>query len=165
MHPCDKWLWFGLRSSLWQQRQVDRFRCEWLSWPAIQHFALSDTFAWASHYFHCLLLLLVGQRSCYCTCTLNVFSPLHCIFYFLNSFYFIFVYSQLTMLWWFQVNREGTLPYTYMYPFSPKLPPIQAATEHWAEFPVLYTRSLLVIHFNYTSIVLTFFKACDSFFY
>ena len=29
--------------------------------------------------------------------------------------------SQLTMLWEFQVNSEGTQPYIYMYPFSPKL--------------------------------------------
>ena len=32
------------------------------------------------------------------------------------------VYSWVTMLWWFQVNSEGTQPYTYMYQFSSKLP-------------------------------------------
>ena len=26
------------------------------------------------------------------------------------------------MLWWFQVNSEGTRPHIYKYPFSPKLP-------------------------------------------
>ena len=31
-----------------------------------------------------------------------------------------------------------------MYPFSPKPPPIQAATWHWAELLVLYSRTLLV---------------------
>ena len=36
-----------------------------------------------------------------------------------------------------------------VYSASPKLPPIQAATQHSAEFPVLYSRSLLVIHFKY----------------
>ena len=57
-------------------------------------------------------------------------------------------YSWLTILWWFQVNSEGTQPYIYVHPFSPSPPPIQAATEHWAEFPVLYSRALLVIHSN-----------------
>ena len=32
------------------------------------------------------------------------------------------------MLWEFQMNSEGIQSYIYMYPFSPKLPPIQAAT-------------------------------------
>ena len=35
-------------------------------------------------------------------------------------------------------------PYTCIH-FPPKPPPIQAAREHWAEFPVLYSGSLLVI--------------------
>ena len=39
---------------------------------------------------------------------------------FFFTFYFILGYSQLTMLWQFQVNSEGTQP--YLYPFSPKLP-------------------------------------------
>ena len=33
----------------------------------------------------------------------------------------------------------------------PSSPPIQAATYYWAEFPVLYSRTLLVIHFKYSS--------------
>ena len=45
----------------------------------------------------------------------------HSIFFF-NPFYFVLEYSRLTMLWWFQVNSEGTQPHIYMYPFSPKLP-------------------------------------------
>ena len=36
--------------------------------------------------------------------------------------------SQLTMLWWFQVNSEGTQPYIHMHPFPPDYPPIQATT-------------------------------------
>ena len=31
-------------------------------------------------------------------------------------------YSQLTMVWWFQVDSEGTQPYIHMDPFFPKLP-------------------------------------------
>ena len=42
--------------------------------------------------------------------------------WFFKTFYFVLGYSQLAMLWWFQVNSEGTQPYVYMYPFSPKLP-------------------------------------------
>ena len=30
--------------------------------------------------------------------------------------------SQLTMLWWYQVDSKGSQPYIHMYPFSPKLP-------------------------------------------
>ena len=36
----------------------------------------------------------------------------------------------------------------------PKSSPIQAATYHWVEFLGLYSRSLLVIHFNYSSVAL-----------
>ena len=42
-----------------------------------------------------------------------------------------------------------TQSYIYMYPFSPNLPTIQAATNHWAAFCVLYSRSLLLVHFKY----------------
>ena len=34
---------------------------------------------------------------------------------------FVLGYSQLTMLWQFQMNSKGTQPYIYMYAFSPKL--------------------------------------------
>ena len=45
------------------------------------------------------------------------------------------------------------LSHTYMCILSPpNSPPIQAATWHWAEFPVLSRRSLLVIHFKYSSV-------------
>ena len=49
--------------------------------------------------------------------------------------------SRLAVLWQFQVS-EGTQPYMCRYPFT------QAATLHGAEFPVQYSRSLLVIHLN-----------------
>ena len=56
------------------------------------------------------------------------------------------------------MKSKGTQPYICMYPLSPQHPPIQAATQHWAEFHVLYNRSLLVIHFKY-SVYMTFSKS------
>ena len=72
------------------------------------------------------------------------------------TFYFVLGCSQLTKLWQFQVNREGTQPYICMNPFSPNLTSIQASTKHWVEFHVLSSRSLLVIHFKYSSVHVTF---------
>ena len=66
----------------------------------------------------------------------------------LNFLFCIGVYSWLTMLW--QVTSKGTQPHICKYPFSPNSPPIQAATWHWAEFPVLFRKSLLVIPFTYS---------------
>ena len=42
--------------------------------------------------------------------------------YFIFNFLFILEYNRLTMLWQFQVDSKGTQPYTYVCPFSPKLP-------------------------------------------
>ena len=39
-----------------------------------------------------------------------------------NTFNFVLEYSQLTILWSFQVDSKGTQPNMYMCPFSPKLP-------------------------------------------
>ena len=47
--------------------------------------------------------------------------PIFSLFFF-KTFNFILGNSQLTMLWQFQVDSKGTQPYTYVYPFSPKLP-------------------------------------------
>ena len=45
------------------------------------------------------------------------------------------------------------LSHTYTYNHSPSnFPPIQAVTKHRVEFYVIYSRSLLVIHFKYTSV-------------
>ena len=50
-------------------------------------------------------------------------------------------HSGLIMLWWFQVNSEGTQPYKYMYPFSPKLPSHPGCARwllsHWTTRKVL----------------------------
>ena len=41
-----------------------------------------------------------------------------------------------------------SLSYIDMYPFYPKLPPIQVATQHWAEIPVLFHRSCWLFILN-----------------
>jgi len=49
--------------------------------------------------------------------------------FFLKTFYFVLGYSQLAMVWWFQVNSEGTLSHTYLCIHSPpNSPPTQSAT-------------------------------------
>ena len=49
------------------------------------------------------------------------------------------------------------LSHTHTCIHSPPNPPcIQAGTWHWAEFHVLYNRFLLVIHFKYSSVYMTF---------
>ena len=46
------------------------------------------------------------------------------------------------------------LSHIYRYiPSSPNSPPIQAAARHWAEFYVLYSRPLLINHFQYSSVL------------
>ena len=42
--------------------------------------------------------------------------------FFFLTFYFVLGYSLLTILWWFQANKEGTQPYMYMYLFSLSIP-------------------------------------------
>ena len=64
-----------------------------------------------------------------------------------KSFYFILEYCQLindVVI----VSEQRRDSYTCIYS-SPKCPPIQAATSHWAELHALYNRSLFGIHFNY----------------
>ena len=53
-------------------------------------------------------------------------------------------------------NSEGTQPHIYMYPLSLNPFPTQAGTWHWIEFHVLHSRSLLVTHFQYSSVYTTF---------
>ena len=53
---------------------------------------------------------------------------------FFLTFYFVLIYSQLTVLWQFPVNSEAIHTHVSILPSSP---PIQATTQHWAEFHVL----------------------------
>ena len=44
------------------------------------------------------------------------------VFFFLNFCNGVQPSNNVTMLWQFQANSEGTQPYIYMYPFSPQTP-------------------------------------------
>ena len=48
-------------------------------------------------------------------------NPGSCLFLLFLIFYFVFEYSQLTILWLFQVNSKGTEPHIHIFPYSPKL--------------------------------------------
>ena len=72
---------------------------------------------------------------------------------FLKNFSFVLAYSWLTMLWQFHVNSEGTHPYRYMHPFSSKLPSHPGCHLTLSRVPcAVYSRTLLVIHFKYSSV-------------
>ena len=72
--------------------------------------------------------------------------------YLFFNFYFMFKFSQLTMLRWFQVNGKWVSNTCTCIHSPPNSPPIQAATWHWADFPVLASRSLLVLHVKSSSV-------------
>ena len=77
--------------------------------------------------------------------------------YFLNL-YFILEYSWLTMLCQFHVYSKVIQLYIYMYLFFFKYFSqffFHFNTEYWAVFPVLYSRSLLVIYFKYSSVYMS----------
>ena len=72
--------------------------------------------------------------------------------FFFQTFYFVLRYSWLTMLWYFQGAAKAlSHPYTCIHS-PPNSPPIPAATWHWAEFPVLASRSLMVLHVKYSNV-------------
>ena len=72
---------------------------------------------------------------------------------------FILGYRSINFCHHFRWTVKG-LSHTYTCILSyPNSPPIQAATWHWAEFPLLYSRSLLVTHFKYSNVYTTFPKS------
>ena len=54
------------------------------------------------------------------------------------------------MLWLFQVDSKWTQPYTYMYPFSPKLPSHPGCHITLSRVFCTIQKVLLVIHFKYS---------------
>ena len=75
------------------------------------------------------------------------------------NFYFILEYSWFTVLClrytakWFctHTHTHTHIHIHYIHSFSDSCP-IQVITEYWVEFPVLYSRSLLIIYLVYTSL-------------
>ena len=59
------------------------------------------------------------------------------------------------MLCQFQMNSKVIQLYMDMDLFFLKFFSHLGITEHWAEFPVPYSRSLLVIHFKYSSVYIS----------
>ena len=53
------------------------------------------------------------------------------------------------------MNSEGTQSYVYTNPFPLDSPVIQPAASCWAEFPVLFSRPLLVTYFKYGSVYMS----------
>ena len=87
--------------------------------------------------------------------------------YFLLFFYFVLEYNRLTMLWaaeWLSHPCSCVLS-------PPDPPPVQAATWHWAEFPLQYSWNFLAIHFKHSSVYMVilygelifFLKGCWNF--
>ena len=82
----------------------------------------------------------------------------------------IFIYFWLLILYWsiadeqycdsFRWTAKGLSRTHTCIHSPPNSPPTQAATEHWAELSVPYSRSLLVIHFKYSRVPPSFFNIC-----
>ena len=73
-----------------------------------------------------------------------------------------FLFSKTVYYSWFYVVLVSDVQHSesvthYTYPFSDSIP-VQAITEFWVEFPVLYHRSLLVIYFLHSSVTLLLFS-------
>ena len=67
-----------------------------------------------------------------------------------SHFYLTLAHSSVTVLCQFRCTA-GWHIYTCVYSSSNSFP-IWVVTQYWAEFPVLYYRSLLVIYFKYSSV-------------
>ena len=72
-----------------------------------------------THLWFCHLSIEKISRACHLQTKQTLISWLGIYFF---NFYFILEYSQLTMLWQFQVRSRATRTYIYTYPFSHKLP-------------------------------------------
>ena len=82
------------------------------------------------------------------------------VFWVLLTLNFLFCtgVEPITMLW-YQVNSEGTQPSIYMHSFSPQPPSHPGWHITLSRVPLLYNRCLLVIHFKYSSVYMTFPKS------
>ena len=71
---------------------------------------------------------------------------------FFRPFYFVLQYSQLTRLCQLQVGSEGTQPYVFVHPSSPKLPSRPGCCMTLSRVPCAMRQALLVVHFDYGSV-------------
>ena len=97
----------------------------------ISHWILSNTF-----YLFIVIIWFVTCKSQY--------NKSH----WLKKNYFLLGYSWLAVLWYFQVNSQGTQPYTYMYPFSPKLPSHPGCRITLSRVPYAIQWSWMVFHLS-----------------
>ena len=105
---------------------------------------------WKIMTWGCLLTIVGPPRQWLCFCNSRSFS-------FLKIFNFALEYSRLTnnaVMVSGEQQRDSAI-HTHASILPPNSPLIQAATYHWAGFHVLYSRSLLVIHFKYSSVYLS----------
>ena len=74
----------------------------------------------------------------------------------------VFIYLFLINFYWSIIDLQCCVSfcciakwvgytYTYIPSFLDSIP-VEVTTEYWVEFPVLYSRSLLVIYFTYSSV-------------
>ena len=106
-------------------------------------------------YEHTLRMELIHIGDLLYTCSHKSFFIISILNFFLNFLFCIGVWP-INNVVIVSTEQQRALSHTYTCIHSlPKPPPIQAATEHWAEFPVLYRRSLLVIHFKYSSMYMS----------
>ena len=106
----------------------------------------------------------VGVIPCCCCCLFFHFFLVGFgdSFFFSPNFKLFFLYWNITdeeccgsFRW-----KEKGLSHTNTCTHSPPSPaPIQAGTYHWVEFHVLYSRSLLAIYFEYSSVYMTFLNS------
>ena len=115
---------------------------------------------WLSFYLPCLVYVVFLRSVGLCfSSVLNNFNvlslPILCVFSIFLTTIFL---KKLFILCWSTADQQccdgfrrvvKDLGHTHTCIHSPpNSPPSQAATLHWAEFPALFNRSLLVIHFT-----------------
>ena len=101
------------------------------------------------------MFLCCTQKSCKHWIGTNFFFLLFLLFKF-NCLVFLknFYWSIADFQWCVSYRCTAkwiSYTYTYIHSLLDSFP-IQAITEYWVEFPVLYSRSLLVIYFIYSSV-------------
>ena len=168
---CRVWKKAGTQENTPQDPIYKKHKCRWNSSVVLE---VGCWFSWggrmrtSSCFFH---LMLIKQVHWVCEDSLSwtprawaffslalsrrVLMPLFLSSTYLLNLYFTLQLSWLTMLWWFQVDSEGTQPYIYMYLFSPQLPSHPGCHLTLSRVPCAYSRSLLVIHCEHSNVYMS----------